>query len=103
MAIKGSLKEASLADVLQLLAMGGKTDNLHGPPLDAEVDVVSLADGRFEEPEPRHGGMRHFDQGRTAIVSTDAGPTVMLTSRRMVHCRSSRLGRLARRPGRARR
>jgi microcystin degradation protein MlrC len=66
------------------LVMGGKTDDLHGPPIEAEVDVVSLADGRFEEPEPRHGGMRHFDQGRTAIVSTDTGLTVMLTSRRMV-------------------
>jgi microcystin degradation protein MlrC len=40
--------------------------------------------GRFDEPDPRHGGLTSFDQGRTAIVSTDWGLTVMLTSRRAV-------------------
>jgi len=66
------------------LQVGGKTDNLHGAPLEAEFLVQSLHDGRFEEPEARHGGMRHFDQGQTAIVTTNSGLTVMLTSRRMV-------------------
>jgi len=66
------------------LSVGGKTDDLHGAPFRAEFAVVSISDGRFEEPQPRHGGMRHFDQGRTAIVRTDAGLTVMLSSRRMV-------------------
>jgi microcystin degradation protein MlrC len=65
-------------------AVGGKTDDVHGAPFTAEFRVQSLADGRFEEPEPRHGGMRHFDQGCTAIVETETGLTVMLTSRRMV-------------------
>jgi microcystin degradation protein MlrC len=65
------------------LTMGGKTDRLHGPPLIAEIAVVSLADGRFEEPQPRHGGYAHFDQGPTAIVETSSGLTVMLTSQRM--------------------
>ncbi len=66
------------------LSVGGKTDNLHGEPFTAEFTVQSITDGQFEEPEARHGGMRHFDQGRTAIVTTDMGLTVMLTSRRMV-------------------
>jgi microcystin degradation protein MlrC len=66
------------------LSVGGKTDALHGPPLEGEFVVDKLADGRFEEPEARHGGMRHFDQGHTAILRTDGGLTVMLTSRRMV-------------------
>lgn len=66
------------------LVVGGKTDRQHGPPLEAEVAVQFIADGQFEEPEARHGGMRHFDQGRTAVVRTDAGLTIMLTSRRMV-------------------
>lgn len=65
------------------LTMGGKTDTLHGPALKAEVIVEKLSDGRFVEPEPRHGGQREFDQGPTAIVKTDEGLTVMLTSRRM--------------------
>ena len=64
--------------------LGGKSDDQHGPPLEAEGTVRSLHDGRFEEPQPRHGGMRRFDQGRTAVVQTDTGLTVMLTSRRMV-------------------
>lgn len=66
------------------LSVGGKTDNLHGEPFIAEFTVQAITDGQFEEPEARHGGMRHFDQGRTAIVTTDTGLKVMLTSRRMV-------------------
>jgi microcystin degradation protein MlrC len=66
------------------LSLGGHTDALHGEPLTARFRVERICDGRFEEPEARHGGIRHFDQGRTAIVRTDGGLTVMLTSRRMV-------------------
>ncbi len=66
------------------LSVGGKTDKLHGPPLRAEFHVVSLQAGRFREPQPRHGGIAEFDQGRTAILETGTGLTVMLTSRRMV-------------------
>ncbi len=66
------------------LAMGGKTDDLHGPPFEAEFTVHSLGEGKFSETEPRHGGFLHFDQGPTAIVRTDAGLTIMLTTRRMV-------------------
>ncbi|MCA9032215.1 MAG: M81 family metallopeptidase [Planctomycetaceae bacterium] len=66
------------------LTVGGKTDNLHGSPIDVEVTVRSLCDGKFTEPQPRHGGIREFDQGRTAICETDAGLTLMLTSLRMV-------------------
>jgi microcystin degradation protein MlrC len=31
----------------------------------------------------RHGGFTHFDQGRSAVVQTDRGLTVLLTSRRV--------------------
>ena len=64
------------------LEMGGKTDDLHGPPISADVEVLSLHDGLFTESEPRHGGSSRFDQGRTAIVRTESGLTIMLTSRR---------------------
>ncbi len=66
------------------LAVGGKTDGLHGTPMEADFTVVSIGDGKFSETEPRHGGFLNFDQGPTAIVRTDAGLTVMLTTRRMV-------------------
>jgi microcystin degradation protein MlrC len=65
------------------LAVGGKTDALHGEPFAAEFTVRGLFNGRFDEPEPRHGGFTTFDQGATAVLETDAGMTVMLTARRM--------------------
>lgn len=65
------------------LRMGGKTDSLHGPPLPLEVTVRGLFDGHFEEKQPRHGGFTVMDQGPTAVVETDTGLTVMLTSKRM--------------------
>ena len=64
--------------------VGGKIDRLHGEPLEADVVVRSLHDGRFEETQPRHGGITKFDQGPTAIVETATGLTIMLSSRRMV-------------------
>jgi len=63
------------------LSIGGKVDDLHGPPLTAEFEVLSLHDGVFEESEVRHGGIKRFDQGRTAIVKSN-GLTAMLTSLR---------------------
>jgi microcystin degradation protein MlrC len=66
------------------IAVGGKTDDRHGPPLKINGVVAGIADGKFEEAEPRHGGYTQFDQGLTAIVRTDPDLTIMLTSRRMV-------------------
>ena len=63
--------------------VGGKTDHLHGPPLVCEATVVGLFDGKFEEPQPRHGGFTKLDQGPTAVIRTDDGLSIMLTTRRM--------------------
>lgn len=64
------------------LQVGGKTDPRQGPPLIAEFEVCGRFEGVFQETEPRHGGIVRFDQGRTAVVRTDYGLTVMLTLRR---------------------
>ena len=64
------------------LELGGKSDRLHGNPVSAMVRVRGLYDGQFSETEPRHGGLTHYDMGRTAVVQCDSGPTVLLTSRR---------------------
>jgi microcystin degradation protein MlrC len=67
------------------LSLGGHTDQQHGAPLQLEVRVMSLHEGRFAEPNPRHGGIMEFDQGPTAIIQAiDAPLTIMLTSKRMV-------------------
>jgi microcystin degradation protein MlrC len=64
--------------------VGGKTDQRHGVPLEADFKVRGLYEGRFEETQPRHAGITQFDQGPTAVVETPNGLTVMLTTRRMV-------------------
>ena len=76
-------KNAGIGNRVRLRA-GGKTDSLHGEPIECDVSVISLHDGKFREPEPRHGGITEFDQGPTAVCQTKAGLTLMLTSRRMV-------------------
>ena len=67
-----------------VLSMGGDTDDRHGRPLETEVTVKSLHEGTFEEAEIRHGGLTHFDMGPTAVVTTDTGLTISLTTLRIV-------------------
>ena len=66
------------------LTMGGKTDGQHGPPLTAEVTVRNVTDGLFTESEIRHGGRTGFNMGPTAVVVTDTGLTISLTTLRTV-------------------
>lgn len=65
------------------MRVGGKTDELHGQPLEDEFTVLGLYDGKFVEPQPRHGGFTHCDQGPSAVVVNDSGLTILLTSLRM--------------------
>ena len=66
------------------LQIGGRHDPSLGPPLHAKVRVRSLHDGSFHEPQPRHGGLTNYEMGRTALVESDSGMTIMLTSRRVM-------------------
>ncbi|MFP6613145.1 MAG: M81 family metallopeptidase [Pirellulales bacterium] len=75
-------RQAGLGATLEI-PVGGKTDGRHGLPLKGRFTVISLHDGQFREPEPRHGGMSNFDQGQTAIVKSEFGLTIMLTEHRM--------------------
>jgi microcystin degradation protein MlrC len=43
---------------------------------------LQLADGKFSEKAPRHGGQVHFNMGEIAVLSTENGNMVMLTSLR---------------------
>ncbi len=64
------------------LRVGGKTDRMHGDPVVIRGRVRSLHDGRFFEPEPRHGGQTRWNQGLTAVVELPTGTLVVLNSRR---------------------
>jgi microcystin degradation protein MlrC len=64
------------------LAVGGKTDDLHGSPVTVTGRVRVLSDGLYEDPLPTHGGWRFFDGGITAVLETTDGHTLVLTSRR---------------------
>ena len=63
------------------LRVGGKTDDMHGAPVAVSGLVRVLADGHFEDPGPTHGGARFFDQGLTAVLETEDGMTLVLTSK----------------------
>ena len=62
------------------ISVGGKTDNLHGHPIDIKGTVIQLSDGLFEDNQPLHAGWTFFDQGRCAVVECDSGQTLLLVS-----------------------
>lgn len=62
------------------LAVGGRTDDLHGAPVTVTGQVRHLDDGRFEDPGVTHGGFRFFDAGPRALIETNDGQFVLLTS-----------------------
>ncbi|MCA9172402.1 MAG: MlrC C-terminal domain-containing protein, partial [Planctomycetales bacterium] len=65
-----------------LLNVGGKADAKHGAPFVDEFTVLSLHDGKFSEPLPRHGGASQFDQGPCAVIRNDSGVTILVNSLR---------------------
>lgn len=65
------------------LAVGGKTDTMHGAPVTVTGRVRLIADGAWEDPRPTHGGWRFFDGGTTAVLETTDDHTLVLTSLRV--------------------
>ncbi|MTB15783.1 MAG: hypothetical protein F2927_03295 [Actinobacteria bacterium] len=61
-------------------SVGGKADSMHGEPFDIEGKVIALVDGRYEEPKASHGGFRFYDDGKSALVKTEDGFTLLLTT-----------------------
>jgi microcystin degradation protein MlrC len=64
------------------LRVGGKVDRLHGDPVDLHGRVRLLHDGNYVEPEPRHGGRRFNQMGRTALLELAGGNLLVLNSQR---------------------
>jgi microcystin degradation protein MlrC len=49
-----------------------------------KVNLIQICDGDFTEESARHGGQVNFRMGKIAMVATDQGGTVMLTSLRVM-------------------
>ena len=64
------------------VAVGGKTDNMHGTPVTVSGVVRTLFNGKFEDDRPTHGGFKYYDGGLTAVLDTEDGHTLVLTSLR---------------------
>jgi microcystin degradation protein MlrC len=67
------------------LQLGGATDTLHGHPVNVTGYVRLIADGRFEEPAPIHGGFRYFNNGTSVVLDTQDGHTLLLVSTRYLN------------------
>jgi microcystin degradation protein MlrC len=64
------------------VAVGGKTDSLHGEPVQLTGRVTRMSDGRFEDTGTVHAGWRFFDAGPTVVIESNEGPTVALVTSR---------------------
>jgi microcystin degradation protein MlrC len=62
--------------------VGGAVDRLHGEAVSVRGTVRSLHDGRWVEPEARHGGRRDNDQGPTAVIDLGGGNALVLNTLR---------------------
>ncbi len=71
------------------MPVGGKTDNLHGKPVRIRGRVKALTDGKFLEPEMRHGGGRYWDMGNSAVIEVEGSTPdlknlLLLTPKRVI-------------------
>jgi microcystin degradation protein MlrC len=64
------------------LAVGAKTDDMHGQPVTVTGRVRAITDGTWEDPGATHGGLRFYDAGPSVRLDTTDGHTLLLTSRR---------------------
>lgn len=64
------------------LAVGGKTDQLHGKPVQVTATVKAISDGLYEELGASHGGFRYYSAGKSVRIDTEGGQTILLTSER---------------------
>jgi microcystin degradation protein MlrC len=83
------------------LEAGGKIDD-HAPPVRLTGRVLTIHEGRYDEELPRHGGIRHNDQGLTAVVEVPGNNLVVLNSLRHPPFSLGQLTSLGLRPERAR-
>lgn len=64
------------------LQVGGQVDHLHGDPVKVTGRVRLLHDGVYVEDQPRHGGRRTNNMGRTAVLELPGRNWIVLNSLR---------------------
>ncbi|HIF71593.1 MAG TPA: M81 family peptidase [Dehalococcoidia bacterium] len=74
--------EAGIGETVTV-EIGGKTDSLHGRPVQLTGHITRMSDGRFEDTGTVHAGWRYFDGGTTIVLETEEGPTVALVTTRV--------------------
>jgi microcystin degradation protein MlrC len=67
------------------LEVGAKNPHSAGKPVPVTGVVRTISDGRFEETKPTHGGYRFFDMGPTVVLETDAGHTLVLSTKAILN------------------
>lgn len=79
---KESVEQAYAAGTGARISMkiGGKLPMSPAPSLETEATVLRFFDGKYTETQPRHGGKTGGNMGPCAVVKTDRGLTVLLTS-----------------------
>jgi microcystin degradation protein MlrC len=65
------------------LTIGNHDDESGVQLFSGTVRLIKIADGKFSENNPRHGGQVNFNMGLTAIVETKRGNTIMINSLRV--------------------
>lgn len=83
LAVQRCVEAGSGAEVT--LSVGSCHGHSAGKPVPVSGRVRLVSDGRFEDQAPTHGGFRYYDMGATAVLETDAGPTLVLTSRQIMN------------------
>jgi microcystin degradation protein MlrC len=74
---------AAGVDAIVTLPVGAKTDTMHGRPVTVTGRVRVIANGKFEETRPTHGGFRFYDGGTTVVFECPDDITLVLTSERI--------------------
>ena len=65
------------------LEVGGKSDEMHGEPIEVTGIIKKYFEGPFEDLGRTHGGYRYFDAGDTIVLETEDENTLILTSKRV--------------------
>jgi microcystin degradation protein MlrC len=65
---------------LVIADVGGKADSMYGRPFSIMGKITALTNGQYEEPKPSHGGFRFYDDGLSAVIETEDGFKILLTT-----------------------